>query len=203
MLTDCDRNFLLENGTVRRYRCGHVLFKQGDVATSLFLMLAGEAELFVESGYCRTVIARKEIGEILGEIELLGGQHRTASAVTVRDSLLAVIGKRAFDQCMSARPELCSAILRDLAVAVGEMTLRLSTLSLDAYGRLRYCLSRIARAADGVAVVEGSWTQQQLAELAGCRRETVGKIMSELKRGKWIRSEKRQITILRPLPEAF
>ncbi len=166
-------------------------------------MLAGEVEIFVKDCHGRTVIARKGMGELFGELALLTGQGRTASAVTVEDSLLGVISKCAFEQCMSARPALLAAILRDLAATIGELTLRLSTLSLDAYGRLRFCLSALARETDGVAVVDGSWTQQQLAELAGCRRETVAKIMSALKRGNWIRADNKRIAILRPLPEAF
>jgi CRP-like cAMP-binding protein len=203
MLSESDRSFLLEHAAVRRYRRGHLLFDQGDDATCLFVVLAGEVEIFVENCQGRTVIARKKVGELFGELELLGGQDRAASAVTVKESLLGVIRKCAFEQCISARPELLAAILRHLAVAIGEMMMRLSTLSLDAYGRLRFCLRRLAREIDGVAVVEGSWTQQQLAELTGCRRETVAKILSELKRGQWIRSDKNQITILRPLPEDF
>ena len=80
---------------------------------------------------------------------------------------------------------------------------RLSTLPLDAYGRLRYYLISLARETDGCVVVQGLWTPQQLADLAGCRRETVQKILCELTRGGWIRCDRRRITILRELPENF
>ena len=83
------------------------------------------------------------------------------------------------------------------------MMTRLSSLPLDAYGRLRSCLDRLARETNGCVVVQGLWTQQQLAELTGCRRETVQKILCELSKGGWIRCDRRQITILRPLPEEF
>jgi CRP/FNR family transcriptional regulator, cyclic AMP receptor protein len=202
-LSEADRQFLLEHAALRRFARGQSLFQQGDDATCAFLVVAGEVEIFVENYQGRTVIARKETGELFGEFELLGGQDRIASAVTVKASVLGVIRKCAFERCIGTRPELLTAILRDLAVVIGEMTLRLSTLSLNAYGRLRFCLSRLARETGDIAVVEGHWTQQQLAELAGCRRETVAKIMSELKRGEWIRSEKQRIAILRPLPEYF
>jgi CRP-like cAMP-binding protein len=202
-LSEDDRHFLVQHASVRRLRRGHLLFERGDDATCLFVVLAGEVEIFVENWHSRMIIARKEMGELFGELELLGEQDRSVSAVAVRDSLLGVIRKCCFEQCLSARPELLVAILRDLAATIGEMTLRLSTLSLDAYGRLRFCLSRLARETEGVAVIEGSWTHQQLAELAGCRRETVAKLMSELKRGQWVRSDKKRITILRPLPEDF
>jgi CRP-like cAMP-binding protein len=206
VLLEDDRNFLLQHATVRRYRRGHHLFHQGDEPTSLFLVLEGEAEIFivVENGQAfRTIIDRKGSGALFGEIELLSGQDRIASAVTLGDATLGVIRKYVFQQCLEARPALLAALLHHLCVASGAMMTRLSTLPLDAYGRLRYHLTSLARETDGCMVVQGLWTQQQLAELAGCRRETVGSILCELKRGGWIRCDRRQITILRPLPEEF
>ena len=204
VLAEGHRNFLLEHAVVRRYRRGHHLFHQGDEATSLFILLEGEVEVFIENGRAdRTIIDRKEAGALFGELELLGGQYRIASAVALTDATLGVIRRCVFEECKRASLELLAAIARNLAVAFGEMMTRLSTLPLDAYGRLRYYLTSLARETDGSVVVQGLWTQQQLAELAGCRRETVGSILCELKRGGWIRCDRRQITILRPLPEEF
>jgi CRP/FNR family transcriptional regulator, cyclic AMP receptor protein len=203
MLSEEDRRFLLSQAAVRRYRRGHPIFSKGDDATCLFFVLAGEIEIFIVNGCGRTVISRTEVGELFGGLELLSGQQRTASAVAIRDSLLGVIYQGGLERAMTARPELLTAIIRDLAATVAEITMRLSTLSLDAYGRLRFCLNCLARNAGDIAVVEGCWTHQQLAEFAGCSRETVSKIISELKRGQWITSDKKRITILRPLPEDF
>ncbi len=203
VLSEGDRKFLLQDAAVRHYGRGHNLFNQGDDATCLFVVLEGEVEMFVVNGEARTIIDRRESGALCGELELLGGQHRIASAVTLRDSKLGVIRKCAFEQCIRAKPELLAAIVHHLARAIGEMMERLSTLPLDAYGRLRFCLDKLARETDGFAVVQGLWTHQQLAELAGRRRETVGKILCELKKGQWIEFERQRITILRPLPEDF
>lgn len=206
ILAEEHRNLLLQHATVRRYRRGQCLFHQSDEPTSLFLVLEGEVEIFivVENGQAfRTIIDRKESGALFGELELLGGQDRVASAVTLSDATLGVIRKYVFQQCLQARPELFAAIVEHLAVAFGEMITRLSTLPLDAYGRLRFCLNSLARETNGCVVVKGLWTQQQLAELTGCCRETVQKILCELTNGGWIRCDRRQITILRPLPEEF
>jgi CRP-like cAMP-binding protein len=204
MLSEGDRYSLLEHAVVRRYRRGHHLFHQGDEPTSLFVVLEGEVEIFIENGQAfRTIIDRKESSALFGELELLGGQDRIASAVTLTDATLGVIRKCVFQQCIEARPALLAALLHHLCVGFGEMMARLSTLPLDAYGCLRYHLTRLARETNGSMVVQGLWTQQQLAELAGCRRETVQKILCELTTGGWIRCDRRQITILRPLPEEF
>ena len=204
VLAEGDRDFLLEHAAVRRYRRGCHLFYQGDEATSVFAVLEGEIEVFIENAQAdRTIIDRKQSGALFGEIELLGGQYRIASAVALTDATLGVIRRCLFEECIRASPELLAAIARNLAVAFGETITRLSTLPLDAYGRLRYYLTNLARETNGSMVVQGLWTQQQLAELAGCRRETVGSILCELRRGGWIRLDRRQITILRPLPEEF
>ena len=204
VLADGDRNFLLEHATVRRYRRGHHLFHQGDDATCLFVVVDGKVEVFIENDQAiRTIIDRKESGALFGEIELLSEQYRIASAVTLTDATLGVIRKCVFEECVQARPQLLAAAARDLAVAFGEMMTRLSTLPLDAYGRLRYHLTSLARETDGCVVVQGLWTPQQLADLAGCRRETVQKILCELTRGGWIRCDRRRISILRELPEDF
>jgi CRP/FNR family transcriptional regulator, cyclic AMP receptor protein len=204
VLPEGELNFLLEHAMVRRYRRGDHLFHQGDEATCLFIVLEGEVEVFIENGQAdRTIIDRRESGALFGELELLSGQDRIASAVALTDATLGVIRRCVFEECRRARPQLLAAVARDLAVAFGEIMRRLSTLPLDAYGRLRYYLTRLARETNGSMVVQGLWTQQQLAELAGCRRETAQKILCELSKGGWIRCDRRQITILRPLPEEF
>jgi CRP-like cAMP-binding protein len=203
VLSESDRNFLLERAVVRPYERGHYLFNQGDDVTCLFVVLEGEVEIFVQNCQSRTVIQRKQSHALVGELEWLSGQDRIASAVTVTDSLHGVIRKRAFEQRIEARPELLAPVSHYLAVTVGEMMMRLSTLPLDAYGRLRSCLNTLARETNGSAVVQGSWTQQQLADLLGCCRETVCNIICALKKGQWIEYENRRIKILRPLPAHF
>jgi hypothetical protein len=57
---------ILEHATVRRRQS---LFEHGDDVTCVFLVLAGEVELFAENGHGRTVIARKKTFELFGELE--------------------------------------------------------------------------------------------------------------------------------------
>jgi CRP-like cAMP-binding protein len=60
MLSEEDRRFLLSQAAVRRYRRGHLIFSKGDDATCLFVVLAGEVEIFIVNGCGRTVIANKK-----------------------------------------------------------------------------------------------------------------------------------------------
>jgi CRP/FNR family transcriptional regulator, cyclic AMP receptor protein len=203
MLSENDRGYLLQHAALRHYRRGHLLFKRGDDGTCLFIVVKGEVEIFVEEGSSRAVIARKQAGDLFGELALVGDRARTASAATICESVLGTIQKSAFEQCISVRPQLFTTIISDIVGTIDELSLRLATVPLDAYRRLKFFLDGLVRETDRGAVLEGSWTHQQLSELIGCSRETVAKIMAALKRGQWIRHNKKQITILRPLPDTF
>jgi len=202
MLEESERALLLERAVLRRYLRGRTLFEQGEEGHTLFLVVEGEVEIFVGEGPGRTLINRELAGDVFGELSLLADRPRTASARTVSDSLLGVVSRVTFRECHASNPALQDAMRRNLIRMVDQATMRLSTVHLSAYGRLRACLcSHVA--ADGVGALPGIWTQQSLAEWTGCTRETVAKIIGELRHGGWIRNDRGRVTILRPLPPSF
>jgi CRP/FNR family transcriptional regulator, cyclic AMP receptor protein len=202
-LSEEDHAFLREHATMKAYRKNCHVFSKGDDGDHFFLILEGQVEIYVENDTSRTLICRMGPGEFFGELSLLTGGPRTASVMTIEDSRFAMLRKQSFSECLMQRPTLWVAMVRQLVRLVSELTEKLSMLGLDAYGRIRFFLYRLVREVDGELVVEGHWTQQHFAELAGCARETVAKIMTELKRGGWIRCEKRRIVLLKDLPDRF
>src|SRR5262249_32808265 len=111
--------------------------------------------------------------------------------------------KSAFERCIEARPELLAPVSHYLAMTVSEMMKRLSTLPLDSYGRLRSCLNSLAREPNSSADVQGSWTQNELADLIEWSGETVKRFICAVKKGQWIEYESLRIKIQRPLPAHF
>jgi len=200
VLDEIERVLLLEHGELRRYRRDSLLFERGAEGHALFLIVEGEVEIFVGDGAGRTLIGRKRAGEVFGELALLADRPRTASARTTSNSLLAVVSRASFLACHAANPPLQDAIRRHLVATVEQTTLRLATVHLSAYGRLRTCLYDHAEV-DGT--LPGVWTQQSLAAWSGCTRETVAKILGDLRRGGWIRNDRGRIAILRQLPLSF
>jgi CRP-like cAMP-binding protein len=194
---------LLETSRVRRYARNQLLFERGEDGDDLFIVLDGEVEIFVDDHNSRTLVARKGPGSVFGELAPLNGGRRIASAVTLEDSRLAVVHRQTFIRCLDSSAELRRALQCHLISLVTELTARISTMNLEAYGRLRYCLYSLARERDGVLEVPGRWTQRHLAEQTGCTRETIAKITSRLKNGGWVSFERRRIVIHRELPEEF
>jgi CRP/FNR family transcriptional regulator, cyclic AMP receptor protein len=190
---------LLRRATMRKYPRGQLLFERHDEGHCAFLVTEGEVEIFLGDGARRTMISRKYDGDLFGELSVLFDRPRMASACTVCRTELATISRAAFRACHAESTALQEAIREHLVILLEEATLRLSTVHHGAYGRLRVCLCTF----DEGGQLPGQWTQQRLADWAGCTRETVGKILGELTRGGWIRCERGRITILKPLPPSF
>lgn len=74
----CD---LLERASVRCCRSGVILFRRGDPGDGLYAVLAGRIVVSVESQAGKELILNTFApGDVLGEIALLDGRGRTATA---------------------------------------------------------------------------------------------------------------------------
>lgn len=80
-----------------RLPAGEVLFRQGDPGDSVYLLTSGTVKIRMKaSGAAEREVARLEAGAILGEIGLLLGEPRTATAVGEEPALLWRISQAAF-----------------------------------------------------------------------------------------------------------
>jgi CRP-like cAMP-binding protein len=87
-LSDEDADWLARTG--RRLDCaaGHVLIRQNEPIRDLFILLTGQASVFVDG---ERELARLDSGEVLGEMSLLDERPPSATVrMTAASSLLAV-----------------------------------------------------------------------------------------------------------------
>src|SRR5262245_19212264 len=70
---------LIERGEVRSLIAGDLLYREGDPASSVALVLIGDLEVFVDRGGRSMTLTHAGPGSILGEIGVLCGIDRTAS----------------------------------------------------------------------------------------------------------------------------
>ena len=94
---------------------GQTLLTQGDAGDAMYLVLSGRLRAYVndEDGTPRS---SREMGrgQIIGEMSLITGQPRSATVVTIRDSVLVRLGKSAFDELLATSPRLAMAITRQI-----------------------------------------------------------------------------------------
>jgi CRP/FNR family transcriptional regulator, cyclic AMP receptor protein len=90
---------------------GTTLMTEGQHADEFFVIVEGSVR--VSRG--GTVVRTMGPGEFLGEIALVDGGPRTATAVVETPSRLLVVGHREFHSLMEAHPQISMSILEALA----------------------------------------------------------------------------------------
>ena len=90
---------------------GETFIHEGTQGDAMFVVVSGEARIHVDD----QTLTHAEPGESFGETVIFDPGPRYASATATKDLVLLSIGKRAFQEAMSDRPEIAQATLRVLA----------------------------------------------------------------------------------------
>ncbi len=95
-----------------RYPAGSVLFNYGDPGSSLYVVRAGEVEIFNRNDAGeRIVLETARAGDFFGEISLLDGGARTASAVVTKDLEAVVVNRQALEELLRGHPRAAMHLL--------------------------------------------------------------------------------------------
>jgi len=98
-LSDQEVRALASRLTVQRLDAGEVIFRQGDLGEKFYIVQAGGVELVAEQpGMGRRVLARLGKGAYFGEMALLEGRPRAATARATEETQLLALGKAHFDE---------------------------------------------------------------------------------------------------------
>jgi CRP/FNR family transcriptional regulator, cyclic AMP receptor protein len=73
---------------------GKVIFKEGDLGTSMYIVLQGAVEIYVQINNTETHLAIMKQGDFFGEMALFRDKPRSACARVLEEVRLAVIDSR-------------------------------------------------------------------------------------------------------------
>ena len=90
---------------------GQVVFREGDEAHELFVVLSGEVELRVGDQVVEVV----QPGGLFGELALVESSPRTAAAVVKTDAVLVPINERRFTYLVANTPFFALQVMGVLA----------------------------------------------------------------------------------------
>jgi CRP-like cAMP-binding protein len=97
--------------TTRVYGPGEAVLQQGEVGDELFVVASGEVSIVVgRAGGSTAEVSRVGSGQFFGEMSLMTGDKRAATARAVTETELVVVGKTAFSQILTHAPELADKI---------------------------------------------------------------------------------------------
>ncbi len=189
----------------KTYPKNAVVINEGDEAGSLFIILSGKIQAYLSNESGRTVtLSTQESGSFFGELSLLDGEPRSASVITLEPTSCILIPRNAFLSWLKDHPDAAICIIHSLTRRIRTLTESVRGLALsDVYGRLVKTLHGMANECDGGWVIEGKPSHQDLANVVGCSREMVSRIMKDLGRGGYISVEGKQLRINRRLPTSW
>lgn len=164
---------MADRGVERRFAAGETLFRAGDTASGLMVVLEGRVRVVRQAGGRAQVVHVEVAGGTLGEVPLFAGGGYPATAIAMEPTVCAVIARESLAAAIRSSPDAAFVLLERMACRVRELVGRVDRLSLRSVSaRLaEYLLSRTS--ARGRAAIALGMTQQQLAEELGTVREVI------------------------------
>lgn len=177
----------------RRFRRGETIFHAGDPGDALFIVASGQVKITIppDDGSEPAILTTIGPGGFFGELALLDGARRSATAVALDAVATEVLRRDAFDRLVDGQPPLRRALLATLAGEVRRLTVQVEELHfLDLPGRLARHLLRSAAGAGGAREAEAGlppgevrlpwpYTQAELAGMIGGSRQTVNRLLAD------------------------
>jgi len=189
---------------LRKYKEKHPIVTEGDESTSLYVIVSGKVKIYSseEDGKEVTLSFHSE-GDYFGEIALLDGKPRSATAITTEKSTIAVISKPVFLDFIKDHPEIALKVTAKIVNQIRELTHNYKAMALKSvYGRIKFQLEKQAKSSDKKSAMTEILIHQDIANLVGASREMVTRILNELKSGQFITIHPdKRIQINKKLPD--
>lgn len=113
--------------TVKRKK-GETIYVEGDLGTEMYVVQSGAVRIFRAVGGVKQELAIMEKGDFFGEIAVLEGLPRTASAEALDACELIEINSATFDKMIRGNIEIAVRMLRKLSNRLQEATRKLEIL---------------------------------------------------------------------------
>lgn len=99
----------------RKLPAGEYLFREGETAEFAYILKEGSVELIKSSIDGDLVLAEIEPGTLFGEMALIDGSPRSASARAKSDSALTEVRSDSFEQYIKSKPDAAVRIMKNLS----------------------------------------------------------------------------------------
>lgn len=165
------------------FRRGQVIFQRDDAGTSLHIVEQGHVYIVLPSPQGEEmIVAVLGPGEFFGDLSLLDGAPRCASAVAAEPVSTFMVQREHFLLWLESRPSAARAMMTALARrlrATDEMLGDAAFLDIDR--RLAKKLLQLCRRRSQGEVLSARVTQDELAAMLGLTRECINKHLGQLK----------------------
>jgi CRP/FNR family cyclic AMP-dependent transcriptional regulator len=104
-----------ESRFTRSFKAGEVIFREGELGLTMFVVRTGQVRISKQVRGGERTLATLGPGEFFGEMAVLSGRPRTATAIALGDVSLLELDEGRFETMINTQAEITARILKKLA----------------------------------------------------------------------------------------
>lgn len=181
-LTPTQLEWVAQRAHRRVFEAGRNVLTIEQPGEAVYIILHGTVKIHIEQGQRVVIISILGAGDLLGEMSLIDSIGRSASAVTLEDSLLLWMDKVTFNYMLDNFTPVARNLVRIMSARVRLSDQLIQALAtLDVNGRVARQLLAFAEKygheKDGSKQIRIVLTQSDIADLVGASRKRVNQAM--------------------------
>ena len=185
---------------IRVVEKGDVIVRQGDVADTIFIIVAGQVKVYIhddQESEREVIVSTLGAGDFFGEIAMFDHEPRTANVAATERTHLQMLSFASFQRIIEQSPDMARKVMSTLAARLRHADRQIGTLALmNISSRVSRTLLELAIMSNGQRVVGKPFTQKDLAGMIGASREMVNRTLKSLTDQGYISVHRKSITIL-------
>lgn len=185
----------------KKYDQNSFIFMEGDIGDELYIVISGTVEINRFDYGKKFVLSTLQEGDIFGEMSLFDERgFRSANAEVVNKAVLAVIERRNLQSLLETNPGITYKLLNILIKRLRRANDRIHDITfLNVRARIYKQLLCLAEEygikLNQTILINLRLTHQQIADIVGCTREMVSKVLTELQEAHIIGVNKKRIIV--------
>ncbi|MGR3179644.1 MAG: Crp/Fnr family transcriptional regulator [Candidatus Anammoxibacter sp.] len=202
-LDDKQLENVFNHGITKKFKKDEFVLRHREEGDAMYLIIKGSVKLtlFNEDGKI-LVLSTLSQGDFFGELSLLDDKLRSCTVIVASDCELFILTRTLFFALIKESPAMTFSILKEMTVRLRKASSKMGSLALlDVYGRIVQLLYEIANDVGEVTedgyVIDKLPTHEELANIVGATRESVSRVISNIKKTGLLKYSKDRKILLR------
>lgn len=171
----------------KTYKKGISLFHENDHTRELYLIQSGRVKVYRKINNREIELAVLKKGAVLGEMALIDGKPRSASAIACEDSTVILIDAETFHQRISGVPQWFLSVIRTTSEKIRKANGRLESAYQQGHGlhiilSIKYFFARSGDCDNGQKSLDLKLVMRQLTQLLYTTHQRVTTVLESLQK---------------------
>ncbi|WNR45830.1 Crp/Fnr family transcriptional regulator [Paenibacillus roseipurpureus] len=181
---------IVQISTKRTYKAGTILFSEKETGSVFYMVLSGSVKIYTtsQSGE-EKILSICSASESFGELSLIDGKPRSASAQTLEECVLLTITGQSFLELLRAHFDMTLGIMQELSNRLRDTNQQVYDLTfLDAKSRVIKSLIKMANShgirKGTLIVIKLVLNYDEISQLAGVTKTVLMQVIRDLEEKK-------------------